>query len=211
MRKVELFYDIVSPYSYLALVALERYREAWAIDLVLRPAFLGGVMQAVGNVPPASLPARAPYLLRDIARKSRFFDVPMSMPDEFPGKTITAMRLLVLVEKEAPDRHAAMARALFAHHWGEGRAVSDLDVLRSLARSAGVDAALVDRLGEQATKDRLKAVTDEVVERGAFGFPAIFTDVDGEDTMFFGSDRLDVLAHEIGVPWHGPRGPSSAR
>lgn len=208
MRTVELFYDIVSPYSYLALVALERYREAWSIDLVLRPAFLGGVMQAVGNVPPASLPARAPYLLRDIARKSRFFDVPMSLPDEFPGKTLSAMRLLVLVAKEAPERHSAMAHALFAHHWGEGKALTDLDVLKTLATSVGVDAAIVDRLGEPATKELLKAVTDEVIERGAFGFPAIFTDVDGDDTMFFGSDRLDVLAFELGLPWHGPRGPA---
>ena len=44
MRKLELFYDIVSPYSYFAFECLERYRARWQIDLVLRPAFLGGVI-----------------------------------------------------------------------------------------------------------------------------------------------------------------------
>jgi 2-hydroxychromene-2-carboxylate isomerase len=62
-RRVELFYDVVSPYSYLALGALARLRCAgsvlaprrsprrrparkpWDVELQLRPMFLGGVMQ----------------------------------------------------------------------------------------------------------------------------------------------------------------------
>jgi hypothetical protein len=37
--------------------ALCRQRRAWLFDLVLRPAFLGGVMKATGITPPASLAA----------------------------------------------------------------------------------------------------------------------------------------------------------
>jgi glutathione S-transferase kappa 1 len=208
MRKLEFFYDIVSPYSYLAFVILERYRKAWDLDLVLRPAFLGGVMASTGNAPPASLPARAPYLLRDIARNSRYVDVPMTMPDEFPGKTLNAMRLLVVVKETAPEKLAALSRALWERHWGLGQEVNDPASLAAVCTAVGVDPALVARTSEQATKEALKAATDEAVLRGAFGFPALFIDVDGDNELFFGSDRLNLLAHELSLPWHGPRGPA---
>lgn len=208
MRKLELFYDIVSPYSYLAFVALHRYQQAWDLDLVLRPAFLGGVMAETGNVPPASLPARAPYMLRDVARNSRYFDLPMAMPEEFPGKTLNAMRLLIVVKDAMPALLSPLSRALWERHWGLGKEVHDPGTLASICTTVGVDPALVARTSEQATKDALKAATDEAVRRGAFGFPAMFTDVDGDDELFFGSDRLNLLAHELKLPWHGPRGPA---
>ena len=85
--KLELFYDIVSPYSYLALACLHRYRAAWSMELVLRPAWLHGVMKSVGNVPPATLAARAPYLMRDLQRLAGYTGVELRLPDVFPGNT----------------------------------------------------------------------------------------------------------------------------
>ncbi len=203
-RRVEFFYDVVSPYSYLAYEVLLRYRQRWNLELVMRPAFLGGVMKAVGNVPPATLPARAPYLMRDLQRKSRFFDVAMGFPEDFPGNTLSAMRLMTLVHMEQPAKLEAFSRAAWQRHWRDGKEVQSEAALQAMCAAADVDAALVPRLGEQPVKDRLKAATDEAVARGAFGFPATFTAIDGEDHLFFGSDRFDVLAHELGLEWLGP-------
>uniref|UniRef100_A0A8C9NNX9 Glutathione S-transferase kappa 1 n=1 Tax=Serinus canaria TaxID=9135 RepID=A0A8C9NNX9_SERCA len=47
---VELFYDVISPYSWLAFEALCRYQHIWNIDLRFRPAFLGGIMQQTGSL-----------------------------------------------------------------------------------------------------------------------------------------------------------------
>ena len=204
MQKIEVFYDVVSPYSYLASEVLQRYRPRWKIELVWRPAFLAGVMKAVGNVPPATLPARAPYLLRDVQRKARFYDVALGFPEDFPANTLSCMRLTTLVQVEQPAKLEAFSRAAWQRHWGAGKEVSSPEALAAICNAADVDVALIARIGEQPVKDRLKANTDEAVERGAFGFPAIFTKVDGEDQLFFGSDRFDVIAHELGLPWHGP-------
>ncbi|XP_016378903.1 glutathione S-transferase kappa 1-like isoform X5 [Sinocyclocheilus rhinocerous] len=43
-RVVELFYDVISPYSWLAFEVLCCYRNVWNIDLKFKPAFLGGVI-----------------------------------------------------------------------------------------------------------------------------------------------------------------------
>jgi glutathione S-transferase kappa 1 len=206
--RLELFYDTVSPWSYLCFETLCRYRAAWQLDLVLRPAFLGGVMMATGNSPPAGLPARAVYLMRDLARSSRQFQVPLGFPSEFPTNTIRAMRVLTLVAHEFPERHEALARALWQRYWGAGDDVVQASSLKAACEVAGVDASVVDRTAADDVKARLRASTEEAVERGAFGFPAMFvTDADGDEQMYFGSDRLSLLAFEFGLPWAGPQGP----
>lgn len=210
--KLELFYDVVSPYSYLAAVVLERYTRGeaplWPATLVWRPAFLGGVFKAVGNAPPASLPQRASYLVRDLARLSRFFDVPMTMPEPFPSDTLRAMRLLTATATLHPERVGALSLALWRRHWGEGHEVASDDALLEAARTAGLDdgAALLARVGDADVKDALRRTTDEAVARGAFGFPATFVRLDDDDdALFFGSDRLELLASSLGLPWQGPR------
>ncbi|XP_025056546.1 glutathione S-transferase kappa 1 isoform X3 [Alligator sinensis] len=49
-RRVQLFYDVVSPYSWLAFEALCRYQHIWNVDLHLRPAVLGGIMKETGSL-----------------------------------------------------------------------------------------------------------------------------------------------------------------
>lgn len=213
MKKLELFYDIVSPYSYLALVTLGRYRatKTWPdIELVLRPAFLGGVMKAVGNVPPATLAQRAPYLLRDIARLSRYVGVELTLPEVFPGVTLSTMRFLRVVEDENDAKLLLdLSMALYRAHWGRGEAVDSPEALLKAAKEAGVDEARAQawlaKLGDPGVKDRLKAAGDEAVARGAFGFPAMFMNKDGDDELFFGHDRIHILAAEMGLPWKGHR------
>ena len=48
------------------------------------------------------------------------------------------------------------------------------------------------KINDPSYKARLKANTDELIERGGFGSPTMF--VDGDD-MYFGNDRL-VLVRE---------------
>ena len=52
---------------------------------------------------------------------------------------------------------------------------------------------LFDLANEQETKDRLKDVTTQAVERGVFGAPTFFF---GEQ-MFWGQDRIEQLKSAI--------------
>lgn len=208
--RIELFYDVVSPYSCAAFTALERWAPRWEVELTLRPFFLGGVMKAVGNTPPIMLAARAPYLAQDVARVARYFDIALTLPAVFPQSTLGAMRLLTAVDERAPEKVAPLTRALFARFFGGGeQLIDDPAALTAALAEAGVPAAdvpaLLDATGSPATKDRLRAVTDEAVARGAFGAPTYFMHADdGRQEMYFGSDRLALLAFEHGLPFTGP-------
>nr|AND95628.1 Glutathione S-transferase kappa 1 [Chromera velia] len=238
---IDFFYDIGSMYSYFALEALRRYcfggHPQWnSVKLRLRPFLLGGVFKATGNQPPISVPARAPYLMKDIQRNAFYGDLKINMPPEFPSNTVKAMRLLTSVAMEGNEGKLMDASvAIFRAYWEKEADIKDPKQLQEALISLGGFAAQeakrhTARIDDSEVKNRLKEETQEAVERGAFGAPSIFVPasafspqvaavagVQSESPdeekppgeMFFGSDRLPVMAHMLGLPWEGPAGPRS--
>ena len=192
MKQLEFFFDYVSPFSYLANTQVQAIAARTGAELVYRPFLLGGVMQATGNQPPATLPARGRYLPEDIGRWVRRYGIPFTFNPSFPMKTLDAMRAALAAQEQGvfPAYHAALFRAA----WAEPANLADPAVLRDLIAKAGLDPApLLAAAASEPIKERLKANTAEAVERGAFGAPTFF--VGGE--MFFGNDRLDFVEEAL--------------
>lgn len=99
MTRIELFYDVVSPWSYIAFEVLFRLEKEWDVNITLQPVFLAGIMQATGNKPPATVPAKASYGFVDLARTGKHYGIPISMPSVFPTNTISCQRLLQVLKK----------------------------------------------------------------------------------------------------------------
>jgi len=73
--------------------------------------------------------------------------------------------------------------------------ISKDDVLNEICKTVGVDPAkFFAGISEQATKDQLKANTDEVMVRGGFGSPTIFID---QTDMYFGNDRMPLIREAL--------------
>ncbi|HJK91694.1 MAG TPA: 2-hydroxychromene-2-carboxylate isomerase [Polyangiaceae bacterium LLY-WYZ-15_(1-7)] len=191
---IELYFDVVSPYSYFACTQIEALAERAGGTVDWRPFLLGGVMKATGNQPPAMLPARGRYLGKDLQRWAKRYGVPFGMPSSFPARTITAQRMLVAAREQDPASVPGLALAFFRAHWGEDRPVDDPATLNAIADEAGHDgAALLEAAGTDPIKQKLRALTDEAVERGAFGAPTMYVG----DEMFFGNDRLDFVEEAL--------------
>ncbi len=60
MKRVEFFFDLVSPYSYLAHTRVGRVCEAAGAELIPRPMLLGAVLNETGGR--AATDARAPNI-----------------------------------------------------------------------------------------------------------------------------------------------------
>ncbi|XP_006815207.1 glutathione S-transferase kappa 1-like, partial [Saccoglossus kowalevskii] len=95
----------------------------------------------------------------------------------------------------------------------------DLDITKSdsllvAATSGGISAEkaqkLVERIKDKDVKDKLKARTETALTHGAFGAPTILVHVDGKAHMFFGSDRMHLIAHLMGEKYEGPLNELSA-
>jgi 2-hydroxychromene-2-carboxylate isomerase len=189
--RVEIFFDIASPYSYLASTQMEGLARRTGATIEWRPFLLGGLFAAIGNQAPAMLKPRAAYMGRDLQRWATRYEVPLRWPSRFPINTVKAQRMLLALREEKGDGACAeLAAAFFAAYWADDRDVSDLATLVEIADAAGFEGeALAERTQEPAIKEALKAATSEAEERGAFGAPTFFSG--GE--MYFGNDRLLLL------------------
>lgn len=184
MPTVEFFYDVASPYTYLATTQIEAIAADCRATLVWRPFLLGGVFKATGNTPPAFLPERGRYMARDLMRWQAYYGVPMATVMPLMN-SLLPMRVLAGSPAELlPER----THALFRAYWVDGRDVTDATVLTDLVGAEAVAAASLP-----ATKEALKATTDEAARRGAFGAPTFFVD----NEMFFGNDRLPFVEQEL--------------
>lgn len=189
--ELEFFFDIGSPYAYLAATQMAGLSERAALPVRWRPFLLGAVFKAAGNVMPASVPAKARWMFQDLTQWSLHYGESLRMPSLFPLSTLRTQRALVAAGRLAGQSAIApFALALFRAYWVDDQDVSDAAIIAGIARAVGLDAdALAAATDAPETKDSLRADTDEAVRRGAFGAPAIFV---GE-TLFWGNDRIPLL------------------
>ncbi|XP_053182462.1 glutathione S-transferase kappa 1-like [Scomber japonicus] len=221
-KVIELFYDVVSPYSWLGFEVMCRYRNVWNIELKLRPAFLGGVMQGSGNKPPGVIPNKFMYMMNDLHRLREYFDVPLQTPSDpfevmFKKGSLSAMRFVAAVQERETGGDKLVeqvSRELWRRIWNEDKDITEPASLSEAAKKAGLPDSEIKELLQLSTskeiKDKLKSSTQEAIDHGSFGFPMMVCHVDGKAEMFFGSDRFELMAHCIGEKWLGPQPGKSA-
>lgn len=193
-KSVEFYFDFGSPASYLAATQLPRLCAEAGAELVWKPMLLGGVFQATGNHSPATIPAKGPYMMKDLARFARRYGVPFKFNPNFPINTLVLMRGATGMQMHEPERFAAYVDAMYRAMWALPRNLSDPATVEAVLQEAGFDAARMLALANaQDVKDRLKAITQEAVERGVFGAPTMFV---GQQ-MFWGQDRLDFVREAL--------------
>jgi 2-hydroxychromene-2-carboxylate isomerase len=193
-RRIEFFFDLVSPYSYLAYGQIDRICEEHGAELVLRPMLLGAVHKAVGLQAPIEIQNKGRYQLRDIHRWAEYYGLPMRFPEPFPFRTLKTMRAAVVLAGVGDLE--AFTREAFALYWEEGGApkgfeqADEDEPIREVARRIRRDPEeFMEGAATGEAKEALKSATGEAVERGVFGAPTFFVG----DEMFWGNDRLHFV------------------
>jgi 2-hydroxychromene-2-carboxylate isomerase len=186
----DFFYDLGSPYSYLASTQLARIEQRTGSRARLIAITLGGLRKATGHhLPP---PQQLKYMSQDTARWAQEYGVPMQIPTAFPTSTIQPLRACVAAERTGNAGQAM--HALFRTYWADGEDISDASVIERALSKAGLDGkALVQATQEQEIKDGLRRNTELALGRGVFGVPTIFV---GERS-FWGNDRLQFVEAEL--------------
>ena len=189
-KQVEFFFDVGSPYTYLAYHQLPKIAEARQAEIVWRPILLGGVFQATGNHSPVEVPAKGKNLLVDLQRWARQYGVAMQMNPHFPINTLPLMRGAVAMQLQGADELQRYLAAIFSAMFEQPRNLNLPSEIGAVLQQAGFDpAAFLAAINEQAVKDKLKSDTAEAVARGVFGAPTFFVG----DEMYWGQDRLHFV------------------
>jgi 2-hydroxychromene-2-carboxylate isomerase len=198
VSRLEFFYDVGSPWTYLAFHKIEEVAAEGGAELVWKPILVGGVFNAVNPAVYESranpVEARSHYMGKDLADWARLYGLRIAWPPSvFPVNSVKAMRGALVAQDEGCV--AAYSRAAFEAYWAEDLDLSQDDVMADVAGRVGLDPGVfAARIASPEIKQRLRANTDELVERGGFGSPTMF--VDGDD-MYFGNDRLVLVRQAL--------------
>src|SRR5436305_3768611 len=95
----DFFYDLGSPYSYLASTQLAGIEQRTGATARLLPITLGGLRKSTGHQMPP--PQQLKYMSEDTARWAKQYGVPMQIPRNFPISTIKALRACTAAKSPA--------------------------------------------------------------------------------------------------------------
>ena len=196
MKTLEFYFDVGSPAAYLAWSQMPRIAAQTGASIEYKPMLLGGVFQATGNKSPMEVPVKGRYVMTDLQRYAQRYDVQFSHNPFFPINTLTLMRMATGLQMQDAPRMVSFVDTAYRAIWVEGKNMNDPGVVAGVLQAAGFDAAAMAAFAaDPQVKDRLKAVTQEAVARGAFGAPTFF--VNGQ--MYWGQDRLDFVQQALGA------------
>jgi len=188
--KVAFYFDIGSPYAYLAA---ERLHTVLPEPVDWRPVLLGGLFKLAGRSSWALGDYRRRQLgMAEIERRARRYGMPpLRWPDPWPTDYLQAMRAATFAFAVGRGREFTMQA--FRSAFRDGTQLSIEAHVLAAARDAGLGVDEVQAgINTPEVKQALRAATDDAYARGVIGVPTIAVG----DELFWGDDRLeDAAAH----------------
>jgi 2-hydroxychromene-2-carboxylate isomerase len=193
--RIEFFYDLSSPWTYLAFTNLFGVMERTGCCAKLRPVLVGGVFNAVNQSVYAAREQsdnrKLQHSWKVLKDWAALAGVEMNFPSLWhPAKSVNAMRFCCALAGDMPAL-TDFTRAAFTSYFGAQENLDDPDVLAAVANSVGLDGSAI-RVASQtdSVKSLLRANTEELIARGGYGSPTIFVDC---ADMYFGNDQLPLV------------------
>jgi len=212
---VDLFYDVVSPYSWFSFEMLCRYRPEWqSMSLKLKPFLLGAVMKESQNRPPLVVPNKGRYMLKDLNRINQYYKVPIVVPKNFievamEKTTLKAQRFVTAIDILTNGQSTEeISRQLWKRVFATHQDVTLPDSFREAAKNGDISEEIVEKaivlMEQNEVKEQLQKNTDEALSHGAFGAPTIVLHLPSGPEMVFGSDRMEIIGSMLGEKYVGP-------
>ena len=194
MKSVEFYFDLGSPYSYLAYYRLLQMAEQQEIQIVYKPILLGGVFKATGNRSPIEIPVKGAYSILDMQRWAEYYQIPMQMNPHFPMNTLTLMRILTGVQLLHLEKFEQVLKLLFDAMFGTPQNLNEPNVLAEVLKPSGFSVEdIMSMVQSDVVKQKLITETEQAIQRGIFGAPTFFV----SDEMYWGQDRLHFVEQAL--------------
>ena len=202
MRRIDYYFTVLSPFSYLAGDRLERIASAHGATVSYHPFDIREVGGATGWTPPANRhPARQKYRLQELARISEREGLPINLrPAHWPTNAEPAS-VAIATAGLSGRNVGALVHAFLRAVWAEERDIGEPGTVAAVLSENGFDAAeIAPKLAAGAA--RYREDNASAPDRGVFGSPFYIVG----DERFWGQDRLaDLDRHLAGTLRSGSR------
>jgi 2-hydroxychromene-2-carboxylate isomerase len=194
---IEYFYSAHSAFAYLGAPALAQIAAESGWQVVHRPFdFLPVIKAASPDGFTKRSKAHMDYFFgRELSRWAQWRDLPILPHRPTHHDNPLALANGMIIASSDPDR---LGFAILQAHWRDDADIAAAATLRQIAKACGEDgAALLDKAQSADVQAQHAANTAEAIARNIFGSPTYFVRGD----MFYGQDRLDMVAHAIQKPF----------
>ena len=196
MKHITFYFDVISPYAYLAFEHLPEALKGLSYSVSYRPVLFAAMLKHHGQLGPAEIAPKRDWTYRQALWHEHSKGIDMKMPASHPFNPLPLLRLAAACGTPADpasiNRYAC--ETILRHVWQGGAEAADEQRLAALTAQL----APQQRLGADEAKAQLKQNTDEAIALNLFGVPAM--EVDGK--IFWGFDALPMLReYLLGDAW----------
>ena len=193
MKKVQFYFDTVSPFSYLAWHQIhKRITEVSDIEIEYRPVSLIRILKEHNIIPPISISAKKKYNQQDLMRFAKKYGILVKTPPKMPFLSFYSLKFFLAIEM-VQQQKIFMDRVMKGI-WLEQKDGANSTVIQEMAQEVGLD---IKKLTQKAisieTKKKLDQNNTQAVEKGVFGVPSFTV----KEELFFGNDRIDFVMEAL--------------
>lgn len=184
MKRIEFYFDFLSPYSYLAWTWVRQQNYEFSYI----PVTLATIITAHETKGPAQIEPKRNYLFKDILRFTKLNNIPFTTPKDLPFNSLYALRLALL--SSAGDKQKEIIDAIYRAGWEEGLDIGNDDVLKTVLKDKNLYTdELIEKMESKTARIDLKANNEKALKLGLFGVPSFIVD----DELFWGNDSTQYL------------------
>ena len=194
MHQLTFYFDVISPYAYLAFDQLPRTLQGLSYQVRYQPVLFGGLLKHHGQLGPVEVVGKREWTYRQSLWLAKQQGLDLQLPAAHPFNPLPLLRLAIACDPSGqPNRH--VCEAVFKHVWCGGLDPTDPERLAELTQRLQPARAP----DAEEVKDQLRHNTEQAIADGVFGVPSI--QADGE--MFWGLDALPMLREYLqGDDWY---------
>ena len=194
MKHLVFWFDVISPYAYLAFERLPQALEGSSYSVEYRPVLFAGLLDHWGQKGPAEIGPKRDWTYRQVKWTAEQHGIRLDLPAVHPFNPLALLRLVVAAG--ANRRTVELAMHHVWHGGGDAQDPGRIATLRDALKPAR-DPQAAD------VKEALRTNTQAAVAEGIFGVPTVAF----EGRHFFGVDALPMLAAALrGEPWFAAGG-----
>ena len=195
MKRIDFYFDVISPYAWLAFERLPQVLEGLSVEVRYQPVLLAGLLTHWGTKGPAETAPKRAWTYRHVAWLAAQQGCPLQLPRPHPFNPLALQRLALAAAPAGGTPNRRTVELLFHHVWCRDGA--DPNQPAALVVLTAAVAPQRDATGDEI-KAELRQRTEAAAASGLFGVPSLVF----EGRSFFGLDSLPMLRAALqGEAW----------
>ena len=189
MKKVDWYFDFISPFAYLQFSQFKRFEND--LSITIHPVVFGALLKHWGQLGPAEIVPKRIFTYRFFKWKADRLGIEYTMPPSHPFNPLPALLSCI-----AGNSTYEVTKEIFDIIYKQGEQPDQKEGREKLETLLNKYPSEYSELDESALKKILRTNTSRAIENGVFGVPTFVVD----RQIFWGGDASDMMLDFIKNP-----------